>query len=114
MGILPILACSHTRSELGLPENWGRVNSWLKTSEKTVVNKIVIAVIPVKNLEIPVLKNYVSGAAENFWKTFPSKEMPTAAVTKINIDKLEQITREKKGENLSFVCGTEPRKAIGT
>jgi hypothetical protein len=59
------------RSELGLPENWSRVNSWLKTSEKTVVNKIVIAVIPVKNPEIPVLKNYVSGAAENFWKTFP-------------------------------------------
>jgi hypothetical protein len=57
------------------------VNSWLKTSEKTVVNKIVIAVIPVKNPEIPVLKNYVSGAAENFWKAFPSKEMPTAAVT---------------------------------
>ena len=80
------------------------MNSWLKTSEKTVVNKIVIAVIPVKNPEIPVLKNYVSGAAENFWKTFPSKEMPTAAVTKINIDKLEQITREKKGEISSVFC----------
>jgi hypothetical protein len=61
------------------------VNSWLKTSEKTVVNKIVIAVIPVKNPEIPVLKNYVSGATENFWKAFPSKEMPTAAVTKISL-----------------------------
>ena len=79
------------------------MNSWLKTSEKTVVNKIVIAVIPVKNPEIPVLKNYVSGAAENFWKTFPHKEMPTAAVTKIDIDKLEQITREKKGVISSFV-----------
>jgi hypothetical protein len=67
------------------------------------VNKIVIAVIPVKNPEIPVLNNYVSGAAENFWKMFPSKEMPAAAVTKVNIDKLEQITKEKKGDISTFV-----------
>jgi hypothetical protein len=53
----------------------------------------------------------VSGAAENFWKTFPSKEMPTAAVTKINIDKLEEITKEKKGDISTFVWNRAQKRA---
>ncbi len=95
--ILPFDATSKfSRSELGLPDLWSRIESWMKDNKKTVINDIVYSDIVCKNPEFPVLASYREKADRSFWDKFPSKELPYKPTTKINIAKLEEKIIESK------------------
>jgi hypothetical protein len=56
-----------SRAQLGLPDNWSRVESWLSSEEKTVVKNVIFSEIVRKNPEIPVLNDYRIKAEKSFW-----------------------------------------------
>ena len=87
-----------SRAQLGLPDNWSRVEAWLSSEEKTVVKNVIFSEIVRKNPEIPVLNDYRIKAEKSFWEKFPSKNLPSKPTTKINIVKLEEKIIESKAK----------------
>jgi len=74
-----------SRTDLGLPEQWGSIEHWLEDSEDVVKTFPNLFTAPiVKNTEIPVLTNYLDKAPEYFWKKFPKNfEEKTKKTVKI-------------------------------
>jgi hypothetical protein len=61
-----------SRIDLGLPEEWGKIEDWLNESKDIVKSYIPDAPPPaLKNPEIPKLVNYEQIAPDDFWKFFP-------------------------------------------
>jgi hypothetical protein len=91
-------ASTYSRSQLGLPDLWSRVESWLNTEEKTVIKDVIFSEIVRKNPEIPVLNDYRIKAEKSFWEKFPSKNLPSKPTTKIDVIKLEEKITESKAK----------------
>ena len=106
-----ILACQYSRRELGLPEDWIRINNWLHHKKTTVVPIVIIKDIKLKNPEIPILANYKTNPIPDFWETFPHKNLPNEPATKIDICKLEKLVEERKDIVTTFVWA-RARKSI--
>ena len=101
---------------LGLPNNWQRVKQWLNHTGNIYVSPIKSPTISLKNMELPVLKNYHERPQAAFWEVFPKSELPLLAKSGVIVKDLENmllatqdrlssssLLRGKKTvENLSF------------
>ncbi len=84
---------------MGLPQDWHQVMSWLSSptienttpSEKAVTSKQFSKKFP----EIPILSSYGAGATKNFWDRFPSNPLPTKPETRIDIEALRAIFKNR-------------------
>ena len=61
----------------------------------------------IKNMAIPLLASYESGADSEFWSIFPKKDLPKKASTRVNIDALRERVEGAK----NFMTCTEARRA---
>ena len=60
------------RSDLGIPNDWSRTESWLSFREKVKkIAKEVITKKALKNSEIPELDDYEKPQSKEFWSIFP-------------------------------------------
>ena len=82
------------RSDVGLPESWNRIESWL-----TFKGPIIVVpedsgsdFVP-KWPDIPVLKSYKGVASPSFWDNFPHKPMPKKPETSIDHEKLDALVK---------------------
>jgi len=85
-----------TRAELGLPEDWYRIEDWIYFEGPT--NKVVESVVEVKKLKhdyIPLLDDY-SVIPEDVWKKFPFNDLPKVPYSTINTEKLGQYLEDRK------------------
>jgi hypothetical protein len=78
-----------TRKELGLPDDWETIASWLDET-KDIPNCVESSSesFVLKNTEIPVLENYAENPDLQFWKCFPTN-YPTGLCKKVNTEKFE-------------------------
>ena len=63
-----------------------------------------------KNTEVLVLKDYTGNASEDFWKTFPKRELPSNASTRVNVGKFKQLVEDVKND----MSAAEVRRAEKT
>ena len=63
-----------------------------------------------KNAEIPILADYGGTASDEFWKKFPSRELPEKASTRVDVVKLKQQVDDVR----SKMSVTEVRRAERT
>jgi len=87
------------REQCGLPENWNRVESWLKSDgfiyfESDHKTASFVSKWP----SLPVLKDYSVRPDESFWKSFPYKPLPTMPETDIDVDLLESSVEDVKAK----------------
>jgi hypothetical protein len=86
------------RAVLGLPEEWSRVEAWTNFTDFPSIQDVEeIPMYTKKNLEIPTLDSYDKNPGEEFWKVFPSKNLPDVAETIVNGEKLFEKILQKKG-----------------
>ncbi len=80
-----------TRENLGLPEDWRKIERWIEDS-KDVVKSCPNPYVPPtrKNLEIPVLKSYEGKATDEFWSIFP-KNLDQKILKTVNIKALKAL-----------------------
>jgi hypothetical protein len=79
------------RNDLGLPDSWGEVESWIDDSRDVAASINLTSQKPtVKNPEICVLTDYAGPAPPGFWKKFPSY-YPKTIVSSVEIGKLENL-----------------------
>jgi hypothetical protein len=71
-----------SRENLGLPEDWKKIERWIEDS-KDIVKSCPNPYVPPtrKNLEIPVLKSYEGKATDEFWSIFPKNLVRPLAVS---------------------------------
>jgi len=78
-----------SRTDLGLPQDWRKIASWLDDSREddlfTVENNEEFML---KNPEIPVLADYCKDPGVEFWQSFPSN-YPEKICKKVDIKKLQ-------------------------
>ena len=78
-----------SRNNIGLPEDWNRIESWIRfKTDLTVCEDPTVSFVS-KWPDIPVLSNYDSNASPDFWSKFPSKPWPSKPETNVDIDRLE-------------------------
>jgi hypothetical protein len=88
-----------TRTDLGLPQDWNKVEDWISSSRD--VPKSVPIPLPdsaVKNPEIPELENYAVAPKQNFWDIFPSNYPTGVRHGGVNIPELEKLIEKCKGK----------------
>jgi hypothetical protein len=79
------------RKTLGLPDDWGEVESWIDESRDVAASiNLCSPEAVVKNPEIAVLTSYVTPAPRDFWECFPSY-YPEKTVSSVRVDKLENL-----------------------
>jgi hypothetical protein len=91
LSIVFVTASASDRSCLGLPLDWARIQAWLDNS--TLPHKLAAGEVepkPRKFPEIPVMKDYDKVLPDDFWKNFPSYDLPKSAFTKVNIEVLDK------------------------
>ncbi len=83
-----------TRENLGLLEDWRKIERWIEGS-KDVVKSCPNPYIPPtrKSLEIPILKSYEHEAKEDFWSIFP-KNYNRKVLKKVNIKVLKKLIQK--------------------
>jgi len=81
---------------LGLPEDWNRVEDWLRIKNNFVINDQSVKMPNLKNPEVLILDDYNTPAEEKFWVNFPSNPIPKKPVTIVDVDLLESFVSEKK------------------
>ena len=70
---------------MGFPE-WSRVSDWLNKDVSACYPPApVIAEPEIKNPEIPELESYDTVPEEDFWKSFPKRELPDKVTTRVNV-----------------------------
>ena len=75
-----------------MPESWEKVEGWLMPDTKIEHPGKEREVMDCKkNLEIPKLRSYETGADEVFWNKFPRKELPKKPKTRINVNNLQKL-----------------------
>jgi hypothetical protein len=80
-----------SRNNLGLPDGWCEVESWIDDSRDVTASVNPSSQKPtVKNPEIGVLAEYASPAPPGFWEKFPSY-YPKKVVSSVKIDELENL-----------------------
>ena len=85
-----------TRKDLGLPEDWDSIASWLdETKDIPKVWESSAEKIILKNSEIPDLENYVVNPDLQFWKCFPTN-YPTDLCKKVNTTVLESYVNKHR------------------
>jgi len=95
--VIFLAACEVKRTEMGLPEDWNRVESWLNNKERPKIEKVdEIPVWNRKNPEIPTLSSYNKCPDEDFWKLFPSRELPKHAETNVDGEALQDMLLRKR------------------
>jgi len=106
-------ACKVTRTEMGLPLDWSRVEGWLHNKNIPMADKeILVPIVKLKNPEIPILQCYESIPAKSFWEKFPSNELPSKASTKVSHLALwRKVVREKPRMTCSQF--TRAEKTVG-
>jgi hypothetical protein len=83
-----------TRENLGLPEDWRKIERWIEDSRDIVKSCPNLYIPPTrKNLEIPVLKSYDQKATEEFWSIFPKNFNQTVLKT-VNIKALKKLIQK--------------------
>ena len=87
------------RPRLGLPAEWREVQRWLGDDPTAVTEgQITSEAVRKKMPELEVLPDYRKRAPGRFWKNFP-KFRPTGFVAgPVQIDRLEQLTRQCWGK----------------
>ena len=82
---------------MGLPEDWARIESWIKfegpVPEAAIDNEIRTKK---KNPEIPVLNDYSKKPPVEFWKIFPSNPLPENILTNVLAGNLIELLHEKR------------------
>jgi len=92
-----------TRQELGLPQDWSRIESWLNNMESPDVRiPEVGTTVKRKNPEVPILEDYTKPPSKDFWKNFPSKKLPETAESNVDAAGLRDLV-EKAKDNLTHV-----------
>jgi hypothetical protein len=83
-----------TRENLGLPEDWRKIERWIEDS-KDIVRSCPNPYIPPtrKNLEIPILKSYDQKATDEFWSIFP-KNFNQKVLKTVNIKALKKLIQK--------------------
>jgi len=81
------------RCSLGLSRFWGETEKWLSNTPLVVplVQQSQKTAFEPKWRNIPVLSNYKEDPGTNFWKNFPSAEIPRSTRTKVNRKALEGL-----------------------
>jgi hypothetical protein len=96
---------------MGIPENWSRVEGWLKGQH---IPKYPPAPEPVpfvkKHPDIPTLNSYQGDAPDSFWRAFPYQPVPGQVTAKVDAEKLNTLMKSlgkgftvhqrKRGEKL--------------
>jgi len=81
-----------TRRNLGLPEDWGRIEGWCR--------KPFQFGLPLERRERkPTEFDSVDFSADpdpGFWKRFPKHDLPTAPTTRVNVGALENMIKERR------------------
>ncbi len=79
-----------SRSNLGLPEDWSRIEKWVFGDILDLEVPLTVSTVPQKdNLEKRTMQ-------KTDWRCFPRKDIPQCPETRINIDRLEQMVSENK------------------
>ena len=82
---------------MGIPSDWSQVEKWLDPATIPAhPGKEKEAEYTVKNTEIPELSTYRTCPDDSFWKTFPRKDTPQTASTRINVRNLEKLVNTNK------------------
>ena len=89
-----ILAVKRGQCSLGFPR-WSEVCDWLDENVMASTPELSAIKYPaLKNPEIPGLVSYKEGAGDDFWNSFPFKELPkkteTAVITEVFADLVEK------------------------
>jgi hypothetical protein len=82
---------------LGLPEDWLIIEDWLCGQNRN--HTWAIAPLEAKALkwpDIPLLNDYSVPADADFWKKFPSRDLPKGPETKINVEHLREKVQKWK------------------
>ncbi len=80
-----------SRNNLGLPDGWSEVESWIDDSRDVAASINPSSQKPtVKNPEICVLADYAGPAPPGFWEKFPSY-YPKKVVSSVKIEELENL-----------------------
>jgi hypothetical protein len=96
---LSFLAAPSSRADMGLPEDWNVIESWLSGGNFNFPN--TGAPEPVQHLK----KN--TGTTDFSWETFPRRGIPAKPETRINIE----LLREKVEKNKEKLLEQEVRRA---
>ena len=108
-------ACPVYREEMGLPEDWARIESWIKfegpVPEAAIDNEIRTKK---KNPEIPVLNDYSKKPPVEFWKIFPSNPLPENILTNVLAENLIELLNEKRNllTDSQFVRGMKAANSL--
>jgi hypothetical protein len=82
---------------LGLPEDWSIIEDWLCGQNRN--HTWAIAPLEAKAPkwpDIPLLSDYSVPADTEFWKKFPSRNLPKGPETKINVERLREKVHKWK------------------
>lgn len=100
------------RIDLGLPDDWNRVESWLFFNGPLITPvDVEIRQKPSKWPNIPVLLDYSKPADSSFWLNFPKKDLPSTAETKIDVQRLEELIEASK-QQMTIHQYERSRKAL--
>jgi hypothetical protein len=100
---------------MGLPEDWARIEGWIKfegpVPEAAIDNEIRTKK---KNPEIPVLNDYSKKPPVEFWKIFPSNPLPENILTNVLAGNLIELLHEKRGllTDSQFVRGMKAANSL--
>jgi len=96
------------RRDMGIPEQWYRVDDWLDDNIIPSVQPEAIPSLPeLKYKNIPILQDYTQVPDKSFWDNFPKRDLPSRPETRINADILEQ----KVNDLSAVLSGPEKRRA---
>ena len=83
-----------TRADLGLPKDWSKVESWCRKPFRFGP--------PLDRKERKLTEfdhvDFTKPAEGEFWEKFPSRSMPDTAVTRIDVDKFEELVHTMEGK----------------
>jgi len=90
---------SSSRNNLGLPEDWEKVESWLEGGVPEYPSCSSELYNP-KWMEVKKLLDYSKPANEDFWSNFPKRDIPDRVETPVNTKVLELLL-EKSESNFT-------------
>ncbi len=104
-----------SREEMGLPEDWARIEDWIKfegpVPEAAIDNEIRTKK---KNPEVPVLNDYSKKPPIEFWKIFPSNPLPENILTNVLAENLIELLNENRSllTDSQFVRGMKAANSL--
>ncbi len=84
-----------SRSDLGLPEDWHRIWSWLESGGIPEAPQQDPPAAPKKKFpSLPILSSYKGVFDDSFWAQFPFNDLPTSIHSKIDVACLQGLIKE--------------------